>query len=144
MADLKGVSVTDLNATLEDPEVLDAFREFLRIKLDNNKSTNIDLKKKFEQWLDYVIICNKIFSLAEEDIEDCINLMVEVGERFIAKPPGGYNIALAGQLNRKALEQHCKELGDKTTLDPDTGLLRPGYLAIYLVLDLVIKLFILF
>ena len=60
MADLKGVSVTDLNATLEDPEVLDAFREFLRIKLDNNKSTNIDLKKKFEQWLDYVIICNKV------------------------------------------------------------------------------------
>ena len=60
MADLKGVSVTDLNATLEDPEVLDAFREFLRIKLDNNKSTNIVLKKKFEQWLDYVIICNKV------------------------------------------------------------------------------------
>ena len=60
MADVKGVSVTDLNATLEDPEVLDAFREFLRIKLDNNKSTNIDRKKKFEHWLDYVILCNKV------------------------------------------------------------------------------------
>ena len=62
MADVKGVSVTDLNATLEDPEVLDAFREFLRIKLDNNKSTNTDRKKKFEQWLDYVILCNKVKS----------------------------------------------------------------------------------
>ena len=60
MADLKAVAVTDLTGTLDDPELTEAFREFLRIKLDNNKNTNNEVKKKFEQWLEYVLLCNKV------------------------------------------------------------------------------------
>jgi len=117
----------DLRQTLEEPDTLHSFRTFLRTKLDGNKSTNSDTKKKFEQWLDFVLICQQIFSLAEDELDHRIGLMGEVGERFLAKPPLGYNIALANQLNRRELELHCKNLKEKVSLDPDTSLLRPGY-----------------
>jgi len=119
--------VVDLRLTLEDPELLVNFRAFLRRRLDLNRSTNPEVKRKCEVWLDFVLLCNQIFSLAEDEEDERITLMIEVGDKFLSRPPLGYNIALANQLNRRELVQHCKNLKEKVTLEPDTSLLRPGY-----------------
>jgi len=119
--------VVDLRQTLEDPDLLSDFRTFLRTRLDLNRSHNPEVKRRFEQWLDFVILCNQIFWLVEDQIEERIELMIQVGDRFLSRPPLGYNLALANQLNRKELVQHCKNLKERVTLDPDTSLLRPGY-----------------
>ena len=52
-------TVIDLNNTLKSEVLREAFRKFLREKLDNNKSDNSEHKKMFEQWLDYVLICRE-------------------------------------------------------------------------------------
>lgn len=119
--------VTNLKLTLESDN-LGHFRTFLRTKLDQNKSDNLEHKKMFEQWLDYVIICKQVFELPETDAEKKTDLLISIGDKFLAKPPDGYNIALKSQLNRKELVNHCRALAEKVPdLSPDQDLLKDGY-----------------
>jgi len=125
------IEVVNLPSTLDNPRLVERFREYLRVDLDRNRNTDKHVKKKMEQWLDFVIICQEIYSLEEDEVERRTRLMVEVGERFLAKPTQGYNMALNNQQSRLELERHCKKLKDGTTLDPDTSLLRDGYKYIF-------------
>ena len=119
---------TNLKLTLESDKLREQFRTFLRTKLDQNKSDNLEHKKMFEQWLEFVLICNKVFELPETDLEIKTTLMVTVGDKFLAKPPDGYNIALKSQLNRKELVNHCRSLSEKVPdLSPNQDLLKDGY-----------------
>ena len=121
-------TVTNLKLTLESAKLRDHFRTFLRTKLDQNKSDNLEHKKMFEQWLDYVLICKQVLELPEADAETKTNLMISIGDKFLAKPPDGYNIALKSQLNRKELVNHCRALAEKVPdLSPDQDLLKDGY-----------------
>merc|ERR1712038_941431 len=121
-------SVTDLKQTIESGKLRPQFRTFLRGKLDQNKSDNPEHKKMFEQWLDFVLLCNNIFELPETELETRTRLMIQVGEKFLAKPPDGYNLALKSQLNRKELVNHCRSLAEKVPdLAPDVELLKDGY-----------------
>ena len=88
-----------------------------------------------EQWLDFVIICEKVFELPEDKREEKIFLMVEIWHKFLDKPPEGYNMALQNQLNRKELINHCKNLSESITDEPDDSLLRDGYEYIFSKLD---------
>jgi len=121
------VLVTDLRQTLSDPKLVVEFRLFLRTKIDRNRSDDPDYKKMSEQWLDFVINCEKVFELPEDENEKKINFMVEIGARFLGKPPDGYNMALQNQLNRKELINHCRNLSEGVTNEPDASLLRDGY-----------------
>jgi len=129
--------VTDLKQTLIDSKLVLEFRKFLRTNpnLDKNRSDDPDYKKKNEQWLDFVIICEQVFDLPEDENERKISLMVDIGKTFFGKPPDGYNMALQNQLNRKELINHCKSLADGVTNDPDHSLLRDGYDYVYGKLD---------
>ena len=129
-------SVADLKQTIESGKLRPQFRTFLRGKLDQNKSDNPEHKKMFEQWLDFVLLCNNIFELPETELETRTSLMIQVGEKFLAKPPDGYNLALKSQLNRKELVNHCRSLSEKVPdLAPDVELLKDGYEYIWGKLD---------
>ena len=129
-------SVTELKATLQNTKLRDKFRTFLRVKLDQNKSDNPEHKKMFEQWLEFVLICDKVFELPETDIEIRTGLMIQIGTRFLGKPPDGYNLALKSQINRKELQNHCKSLEEKVpNVTPDQELLKDGYEFIFSKLD---------
>jgi len=121
------VLVTDLRQTLSDSKLVVEFRLFLRTKIDRNRSDDPDYKKMSEQWLDFAINCEKVFELPEDENEKKINFMVEIGAKFLGKPPDGYNMALQNQLNRKELINHCRNLSEGVTNEPDTSLLRDGY-----------------
>ena len=54
------------------------FRKFVRLKVDNNKNADKETKKKFEQQLDYLILCKKVFDTPESDVDVKVTLMVEV------------------------------------------------------------------
>ena len=127
--------VTDLRQTQSDTKLVLEFRLFLRTKIDRNRSDDPDYKKMSEQWLDFVNICEQVFELPEDENETKINLMVEIGERFFGKPPDGYNMAVKNQLNRKELINHCRNLSEKVTSEPDDTLLRDGYEYAYGKLD---------
>lgn len=121
----------DFASILDDEEICEEFRVYLRTTLDNNKSVDPTFKKKFEVQLDFILIARQIFSAAEEDQEQTVRLMIDIGERFLAKPPAGYNIALSGQRNREDLVRHCKNLREGVENEVDSQLLRPGYEHIY-------------
>lgn len=129
--------LTDLRQTLNDSKLMLEFRLFLRTNpiLDKNRSDDPEYKKKNEQWLDFVIICEQVFELPEDENERKINLMVEIGKKFFGRPPDGYNMALQNQLNRKELILHCKSLSERVTNEPDVSLLRDGYEYVYGKLD---------
>jgi len=120
-------TVTDLRQTLTDVKLMLQFRLFLRTKIDRNKSGDPEYKKMAEQWLDFVTICEQVFELPEAEIDAKIHLMVEIGEKFLGKPPDSYNMALKNQLNRKELINHCINLSARVTSEPDDSLLRDGY-----------------
>ena len=129
-------TVTDLNQTVQSEMLRREFRKFLREKLDNNKSDNSEHRKMFEQWLDYVILCKEILALPESELDSKVKLMIQIGEKFLAKPPDGYNLALKSQLNRKELEAHCVSLSQKTPdLKPNSELLKDGYEFIFTKLE---------
>ena len=94
--------VTDLEQTLIDSNLVLEYRKFLRTNpnLDKNRSDDSDYKKKNEQWLDFVIICEQVFDLPKDESERKIGLMVDIGKTFFGKPPDGYNMVLQNQLNR--------------------------------------------
>merc|ERR1711970_1173263 len=118
--------LTDLRQTLNDSKLILEFRLFLRTNpnLDKNRSNDPEYKKKNEQWLDFVIVCEQVFEFPEDENERKINLMVEIGKKFFGRPPDGYNMALQNQLNRKELISHCKSLSESVTNEPDVSLLR--------------------
>ena len=129
-------SVTDLKVTLQNTVLRDKFRTFLRVKLDQNKSDNPEHKKMFEQWLEFVLICDKVFELPETEVETRTGLMIQIGSKFLGKPPDGYNMALKSQINRKELLNHCKSLEEKVpNVTPDQELLKDGYEFIFSKLD---------
>jgi len=105
--------ITDLKVTLATPDLLAEFRNYLKTL------------KKFEPLLDYLILCLQVFELPESDVDTKVRLMVEIYNQFLA--PKSHNIALASQINRKALIAHCKDLEKKVTDKPDVSLLREGY-----------------
>jgi hypothetical protein len=119
--------VKDLRNTLSEEKLLQEFRTFLRSKLDRNRNVNLDVKKTFEQWLDFVIICEQVRALPESELVPKIALMIKIGTIFLGKPPSGYNIALKSQLNRKELITHCQSLLAGSCKVPDTSLLSEGY-----------------
>ena len=128
-------TVRNLRETLANNRLMLMFRQFLRTKIDSNKSDDPDKKKTSEQWLDFVIICENVFEQPEDQTELKINLMVEIGEKFLENPPAGYNMALQNQLNRKELVCHCHNLSKGTIQKPDDSLLRSGYEYVYGKLD---------
>ena len=120
-------TVIDLKQTLISDKLCGEFRTYLR-KLDQNKSDDLTHKKMMEQWMDYVQLCDKIFELPETELETKTSLMIQIGEKFLAKPPDGYNIALKSQINRKELLNHCKSLAERVPdLTPNEELLKDGY-----------------
>ena len=128
--------VTELKVTLLNTKLRDKFRTFLRVKLDQNKSDNPEHKKMFEQWLEFVLICDNIFELPETEVETRTGLMIQIGTKFLGKPPDGYNLALKSQINRKELQNHCKSLEEKVpNVSPDQELLKDGYEFIFSKLD---------
>jgi len=129
--DKSDVAVRDLEHTLKNVTLLQKFRLFLRSKIDQNKSEDPEYKKMGEQWLEFVIICEQVFELPEEDTDVKIGVMVNIGEQFFGKPPENYNMALKNQLNRKELINHCRNLSAKVALEPDDSLLRDGYEYVY-------------
>ena len=129
-------TVTELKVTLLNTKLRDKFRTFLRLKLDQNKSDNPEHKKMFEQWLEFVLICDNIFELPETEVETRTGLMIQIGTKFLGKPPDGYNLALKSQINRKELQNHCKSLEEKVpNVSPDQELLKDGYEFIFSKLD---------
>jgi len=129
-------TVTELKVTLLNTKLRDKFRTFLRLKLDQNKSDNPEHKKMFEQWLEFVLICDNIFELPETEVETRTGLMIQIGTKFLGKPPDGYNLALKSQINRKELQNHCKSLEEKVpNVRPDQELLKDGYEFIFSKLD---------
>ena len=104
------VVVTNMRDTMSNYRLMLMFRQFLRSKIDNNKSEDPVKKKTSEQWLDFVTICEKVFELPEDETEQKVNFMVEIGEKFLGRSPDGYNMALLNQLNRKELICHCNNL----------------------------------
>ena len=84
--------VTDLRQTLTNTKLVLQFRLFLRTKIDRNKSDDPQYKKMSEQWLDFVNISEQVFQLPEDKNDTKINLMVEIGEKFLGKLPDGYNM----------------------------------------------------
>jgi len=128
-------AVVNLRETLSNYKLVILFRQFLRTKIDNNKSEDPLKKKTSEQWLDFVIICEEVFELPEDETERKKILMVDIGEKFLGRSPGGYNMALQNQLNRKELICHCDNLSKGINKDPNEGLLRDGYEYVYGKLD---------
>lgn len=116
--------VKDLTSTLNSETLTAEFRGFIRSQLDRNKSGDPGTKLKMEVWLDLVLHCEKMFSLAESDVEERTRLMVQVGTVFLAKPPDGHNIALSGAQGRRDLIAHCEAIRIGAVLDPDLELLR--------------------
>jgi hypothetical protein len=49
--------------------------------LDKNKESNPDIKKTFEQWLDFVLLCKQIFALPEKKPGAKVQLLIQIGER---------------------------------------------------------------
>ena len=132
----KEVAVTNLRQTLDESNLRQHFRQFLRTKLDMNKSGDPDQKKTFEQWLDYVTACEEVYGLPETDTKAKADLMIKIGEKFLGKPPESHNIALRNQLNRKELQNHCTNLSEKVPgLSADVSLLKDGYEYIFSKLD---------
>ena len=129
------VVVTNMRDTMSNYRLMLMFRQFLRSKIDNNKSEDPVKKKTSEQWLDFVTICEKVFELPEDETEQKVNFMVEIGEKFLGRSPDGYNMALLNQLNRKELICHCNNLSKGVITEPDDSLLRDGYEYVYGKLD---------
>ena len=122
----------NLQSTLISIKLTKEFRTFLRSKLDQNKSDNPASKKMFEQWLDFVLICEEMFALPESQLEARTGKFITIGEKFLGRPPDGYNMALQNQINRKEVIAHAKAPSEKVPgLKPDEKLLKDGYEYIY-------------
>ena len=124
--------VENLQSTLTSTKLTKEFRTFLRTKLDQNKSDNPESKKMFEQWLDFVLLCEDMFALPESQLEAKSGIIITIGQKFLGRPPDGYNMALQNQLNRKEVIAHAKSLSEKVPgLKPDEKLVKEGYEYIY-------------
>jgi len=124
--------VESLELTLSSSKLSKEFRTFLRTKVDQNKSDNPDSKKMTEQWLDFILLLDELRELPESQLEAKSEIIIRIGQKFLGKPPDGYNMALSNQLNRKEVINHAKSLSEKVPgLKPDEKLLDVGYEYIY-------------
>ena len=114
---------------------LQQFRSFLRKRLDQNKNKDPSNKRKFEVWLDFILLCQTMFKLplSEEDVQ---SKLVAIGKLFLGKPPFGYNMAVGSQCKRRELESHCLLLQEKfPLLKPNQSLAKDCFEYIYMKLD---------
>ena len=97
------------------------------------KTFDPESKFKFEQMLDWVLECEKIFDVPESDVETRKVLLIQIVQKFLGrKNKGGYDMALPGQINRSRLIEHEKKLSEQdSVVKPDVDLLKDPYNSIY-------------
>ena len=111
-------------------------RMYYRLRLDQNKSKNDKKKGIFETYLDFVLACEKLFNLPEQEYEQQSKLLFDIGEKYLGKPPHGSNLAFGNQCSRKRLEDHCKSLERMDAgVIPNRKLLEDSYNYVFLKLD---------
>ena len=115
---------------------LHQFRNFLRKRLDQNENKDPSYKRKFEVWLDFILLCQTMFRLplSEEDVQ--FSKLMAIGKLFLGKPPFGFNMAVGSQYKRRELESHCLLLQENfPLLKPNPNLVKECYEYIYMKLD---------
>ena len=111
-------------------------RIYFRLRFDQNRDKNDQNKGTFESYLDFVCDCEKVFNLPEQEYEQESKLLIHIGQKYLAKPPNGSNLAFRNQINRKRLEGHCKSLERRDpTVIPNRKLLQESYNYVILKLD---------
>ena len=104
------------------------FKQFLRKELDKNENRNDQDLGKFEVWFEFVKTCEQIIEHNETDLKTISELMIKMNNKFLKRPPHGFNIALGNQKNRQKLVQHCTKLQETCGhMNPDKDLLKDGF-----------------
>ena len=75
--------------------------------MDQNERRDPRYKRKFEVWLDFLLICQTLFKLSQSEEDIKFAKMIVIGNLYLGKPPFGFNMAVGNQCNRKDLESHC-------------------------------------
>ena len=90
-------------------------------------------KFKFEQMLDFVLECEKVFLVPENDVESQKVLLVQIVRKYLGrKNKGGYDMAMPGQVNRGKLIEHEKKLSEQdSALKPEVDLLKDPYQSVF-------------
>ena len=123
--------------SFQEDEVMETelfqFRRFLRNRLDQNERRDPRHKRKFEVWLDFLLICQTLFKLSQSEEDIKFAKMIVIGNLYLGKPPFGFNMAVGSQCNRKDLESHCYLLQKQfPSLKPNTNLVKECYEYIYM------------
>ena len=101
--------------------------------MDQNEKSDPRYKRKFEVWLDFLLICQTLFKLSHSEEDEIFAKMIVIGNLFLGKPPFGFNMAVGSQCNRKDLESHCYLLQKQfPSLKPNTNLVKECYEYIYM------------
>merc|ERR1711934_92979 len=108
--------VKNLSGTLANSILCQEFRDYL-ILLESKIPIG---KRKFQVWLDLVLLCQNIFSLPEADESEKRKLMVQVGKDYLPR------LAVSAAVAKKELQQHCKALesDEGSSMPVDLALLR--------------------
>ena len=140
------VKAENIRNTLQNSKLTQEFRAYIRDTLDKldrdierkkmekvKKTFDPESKFKFEQMLDWVLECEKIFDVPESDVETRKVLLIQIVQKFLGrKNKGGYDMALPGQINRSRLIEHEKKLSEQdSVVKPDVDLLKDPYNSIY-------------
>ena len=140
------VKAENIRNTLESTKLTQEFRAYIRDTLDKldrdlerkkmekmKKPFDPETKYKFEQMLDFVLECEKIFLVPESDVEVRKVLLIQIVKQFLGrKNKGGYDMAMPGQINRSKLIDHEKKLSEpESVVKPDVDLLKDPYASIY-------------
>ena len=140
------VKVENIRTTLQNSKLTREFRAYIRDTLDKldrdierkkmekmKKPFDPESKFKFEQMLDWVLDCEKIFDIPESDVEARKVLLIQIVQKYLGrKNKGGYDMAMPGQINRSKLIEHGKKLSEQdSALKPDVDLLKDPYSSIY-------------
>ena len=140
------VKAENIRNTLQNSKLTQEFRAYIRDTLDKldrdmerkkmekmKKTFDPESKFKFEQMLDWVLECEKIFDVPESDVETRKVLLIQIVQKFLGrKNKGGYDMALPGQINRSRLIEHEKKLSEQdSVVKPDVDLLKDPYNSIF-------------
>ena len=99
-----------LDQTLQSEELKKDFRSFLRNKLDNNQDQDLNKKRKFEQWLDFIMTCETVFKLPNSESWKKPLLVDQIRKKFFSVETGCHNIAVNGQRNRRTIQNFHKSI----------------------------------
>ena len=140
------VKAENIRSTLQNTKLTQEFRAYIRETLDKldrdmerkkmekmKKTFDPESKFKFEQMLDFVLECEKIFVVPESDVEARKVLLIQIVQTFLGrKNKGGYDMAMPGQKNRSKLIEHEKKLSEQgAAVKPEVDLLKDPYASIY-------------